>query len=199
MGELLELPFGRDGIAVALDGVDSLNVAARIGDDFCLTVYGVPQPAGSKSSFAIKAGPRGQQHYTGKVGMRDGKTKESAERHKSWRALVQEAAEAVMEGRVRLTGAMMVFCTFTLDRPASHWTTKGALSAAGRAMPYPAQKPDGTKLLRSVEDSLTDAGVYSDDSRIVRCHWAKEWSRPGSAGRDILSRPGVVVRIRALS
>lgn len=199
MGEVLQLPFGTDGLAVALEGVNGLDVAARVGDDFCVIVYGVPQPAGSKSSFAIQAGPKGNKRYTGKVGMRDGRTADSAQRHKSWRAMVQEAAEAVMEGRATLTGAMMVFCTFTVARPPGHWLKDGSLSAEGRRNPYPAVRPDGTKLLRSVEDSLTDAGVYTDDSRIVRCHWAKEWARPGGTGLDILSRPGVVIRIRALS
>lgn len=199
MQGLLQFPFGLDGVAAAVPDGDHLNVASRHGDDFCLVVYGVPQPAGSKSSFAIKAGPKGNQHYTGKVGIRDGRTKESAERHQSWRATVRESAEAVMEGREMITGPVLLFATFSLDRPKVHWLKDGSLSAEGRRHPWPDGKPDGLKLLRSVEDSLTDAGVYKDDSRIVRSCWAKEYARPGASGMDVLSRPGVVVRIRALS
>lgn len=200
MDNVLQLPLAIPANEfAAVQGEAGLNVAGRVGDALCVVVYGTPQPAGSKSSFAIQAGPRGQKHYTGKVGMRDGRTPESAQRHKSWRAQVQETAAEVMHGKPVITGPVMLLATFSLPRPKVHYLTHGDLSAEGRRTPWPSGKPDATKLLRSIEDSLQDAGVLANDSQIVRQHIAKEWARPNGDALDILSRPGVVIRIRALS
>lgn len=190
MDNVLELPL-------SVSSREFANVAAH--PDLRIIAYGVPQPAGSKSSFAIQAGPRSSPHYTGKVGMRDGRTKASAEKHKSWRATVREAAEAAMDGRPVITGPVLLVITFSLPRPKQHFLTHGDLSAAGRRTPWPDGKPDATKLLRSAEDSLQDGGVLVNDSQVVRQHVAKEWARLLGDELDILPRPGVVIRVRQLS
>lgn len=201
----LVLPYELVGGRVAaVETGQHLDIGA-VSDDgqLVLVVYGHPQTAGSKSGFAIKAGPKGSQHYTGKVGMRDGKTKASAERHKSWRAAVQEAAEAVMAGRDRLAGPLEVWYTFSLQRPDGHYGTgknAGRLRASAPLIPDVAGK-DGDKLQRSVQDSLADGGVFKNDSQIARWHGAREYARDAigqSAYGDILSRPGVVIRVRQL-
>ena len=166
-----------------------------------ITVLGVPQPAGSKSAFAVtRKGPGGQRIPTGQINVRDSGTKASAARHKSWRLQVQEAAEQVIEdmGLQRLDGPLEVWTTFTMLRPKAHYLVGGALSAEGRRTPFPAGKPDGPKLDRAIHDSLTDAGLYRDDCLIARWHGCKEWAGDVRCG-DVLATPGVVIRVRELS
>ena len=53
---------------------------------------------------------------------------------------------------------------------------------------------DLSKLVRSTEDALTDAGTWEDDSRIVHCVASKVF--PGEHA-DALASPGAVIRINA--
>jgi crossover junction endodeoxyribonuclease RusA len=108
-------------------------------------VPGVPVQQGSKV-----AGKR-----------RDGKLylRESAKGHKAWRRAVKEAAEAALlasdEWEAGYDGPVELSLTFYFPVISSgrYWKTTA---------------PDLSKLVRAIEDSLTDAGVYRDDSRIVR-------------------------------
>ena len=110
-----------------------------------LFVPGIPVQQGSKV-----AGKR-----------RDGTlfVRESAKGHKSWRRSVKEAAEAALmasdEWEAGYDGPVELSVRFYFPTIASgrHWKTSS---------------PDLSKLVRAIEDSLTDAGVYKDDSRIVR-------------------------------
>lgn len=52
-------------------------------------------------------------------------------------------------------------------------------------------KPDLSKLVRAVEDSLTEAGVWVDDSRVTECHATKHYA-------DAAHPPGVHVSVRRL-
>jgi hypothetical protein len=53
------------------------------------------------------------------------------------------------------------------------------------------KKPDLDKLIRGVGDSLKSAGVYVDDSQVVRWIAAKEYASP-----DIDSpKPGAVIHV----
>ena len=51
---------------------------------------------------------------------------------------------------------------------------------------------NASKLARSTEDALTDAGVWTDDARVVTLVSSKVF--PGE-GRDALPSPGAVIRI----
>lgn len=67
-------------------------------------------------------------------------------------------------------------------------------SAPKRRRTYPMRTPDLSKLARSTEDALSDAGIWADDARVV------EYSRlakvyPGE-DPDALSSPGAVIEIR---
>lgn len=105
-----------------------------------IIVYGTPGPQGSK------------RHVGGGVMI------ESSKKVKPWRENVHAAALAVRNGAAPLDGPLRARMIFTLKKPKS---------APKRRRTYPCTKPDLSKLLRSTEDALTDAGVIADDARIV--------------------------------
>ena len=113
-----------------------------------ITVYGMPGPQGSKS-------PKG----------RDSKGRvilvESSAKVKPWREAVKWAAREAMQAAkltAPLDGPLVVGMWFTLQKPAS---------APKRRETFPDRKPDLSKLARSTEDALIDAGLWADDARVV--------------------------------
>lgn len=129
------------------------------------SVYGMPGPQGSKSF-------KGLSKKTGKAIM-----VESSAKVKPWREAVKAVARSVVEYPVSaagfdlrpgannaiptkfpLDGPLIVRMVFTLPKP---------VSAPKRKKTYPDRKPDLSKLARSTEDALTDAGLIKDDARIV--------------------------------
>lgn len=144
-------------------------------------VYGTPVPQGSK-----------------RIGRTGGRVCRACGQHsgrpilldandavlKPWRALVEGAARQALGLRQPLTGALILGPTFYLPRPPSHYTKAGRRKKA--APVYPEYKPDLSKLIRAVEDSLSDAGVWTDDARVVAYHqpskvWAQDHDRePGA-------------------
>ncbi len=108
-------------------------------------VYGSPAPQGSK------------RHVGG------GRMIESSRKVKPWRQDVKAAAEAwiAANGGVAwraIDGPILARMVFTVPKPAS---------APKRRRTWPDRKPDLSKLIRSTEDALTDAGLIRDDARIV--------------------------------
>ncbi len=146
-----------------------------------ITVYGLPGPQGSKRFLGrSKAGKGIMVESSAKVGV--------------WRQDVKAAAiEALSDNGVHycaeipacnaVRGALNVHMIFTLPKPAS---------APKRRRTWPDRKPDLSKLVRSTEDALTDAGVWEDDARIVRLVATKCY--PGE-GTDALHIPGAVIHI----
>lgn len=66
-----------------------------------------------------------------------------------------------------LEGPLRVRFDFVFPRPAGHFGTgKNASVLKPSAPPYPAQRPDTTKLVRSAEDALKGI-LWRDDSQIV--------------------------------
>lgn len=70
-----------------------------------------------------------------------------------WRTRIKEAGKAAMEGAEPLAGMVYLGCTF-------YFPPDTAL--------YGAQRHDLDKLTRALMDSLTDAGVYHDDSQVAQ-------------------------------
>lgn len=103
---------------------------------------------------------------------------------RAWDTAVREAAAAAI-GHVAappFVGVpLRLWLTFRLVRPAGHWGAKGLRPSAP---PFPASKPDLSKLLRATEDTLTGI-VFDDDSRIVAATLAKVWAAPGTEGATI--------------
>jgi Holliday junction resolvase RusA-like endonuclease len=104
-------------------------------------------------------------------------------KHKKWRNAVCFAALDVLPADWKpLDEPVDVSITFYLPRPAS-------IDASKR--PFPTVSPDCDKLVRAVLDSLTDAGVYVDDSRVVRLTARKLY--------DDDRRPGALIRVKPLA
>ena len=136
----------------------------------CITVIGSPAPQGSKKFVGVTKAGRGLMV-------------ESSKKVKPWRQDVKDAAVAVMAGAAPLDGPLMALMTFTLPKPASAPKTRRT---------WPCRKPDASKLARSTEDALTDAGVWVDDARVVALVAVKVY--PGE-GEDALHVPGAVIRV----
>jgi crossover junction endodeoxyribonuclease RusA len=103
------------------------------------TVHGIPAPQGSKR-------PVGR-----------GVMIESSKKVKPWREAVKWAArEAMPMGWQKLDGPLVLSVVFYLPRPKC-----ARLNVMCHKM------PDLSKLIRSTEDALTDAGVWADDARVA--------------------------------
>ena len=80
---------------------------------------------------------------------------ESNRKLPAWRKLVTETLEAANASCQPLEGAVALDVMFFLPRPKSV------------KRQFPSVKPDLDKLIRSINDSATDAGIVSDDSQVV--------------------------------
>lgn len=111
-----------------------------------ITVYGLPGPQGSKRLVGHDRRGRGILI-------------ESSAKVKPWRQAVMWAASQSRVGDdiYLIRGAVAMTVAFTLPRPKS--AKKGAFAE---------KRPDLSKLVRSTEDALTEAGVWEDDARVVR-------------------------------
>lgn len=136
-------------------------------NELTITVYGSPAPQGSKRFFGIKGGK--------------GIMVESSKSVKPWREAVKFAALGV-EGSV--AGPVEVSMVFTVRKPAS---------APKRQRTWPDKKPDLSKLVRSTEDALTDAGKWEDDARVVLCTSSKVYPNEGLLALGV---PGAVITIK---
>ena len=127
------------------------------------TVDGVPAPQGSKNAGVKK---------NGKAFLYD----QGAAKLKPWREAVSDAGAKAMDGRSPLDGPLFCDITFWMPKPPM---TQFKI--------FPAGKPDGDKLVRSVFDALKSAGVIKDDARIIEHHARKRWElTPGAPGAEIL-------------
>lgn len=133
-----------------------------------ITVYGLPAPQGSK------------RHVGG------GRMIESSKKVKPWREAVKRAAlEEIRkrDGWAPMDGPLWVDIVFWMPRPKS-------ISKKRR---FPDRTPDLSKLIRSTEDALTDAGVWVDDARVVSCAAKKVYC--GGVLPNALQVPGAVIKV----
>lgn len=131
-------------------------------------VYGIPAPMGSKRHVG------------------NGRMIESSKKVKPWREAVKWAAREAMAAAgiaSPIDAPLVASMTFTMPRPKS----------APKSRRHADRKPDLSKLIRSTEDALTDAGLIADDARIVMfARAAKVY--PGE-GADALQSPGARIRL----
>ncbi|HVJ61530.1 MAG TPA: RusA family crossover junction endodeoxyribonuclease [Tahibacter sp.] len=143
-----------------------------------IVVFGSPAPQGSKAFKGT---------FTGKDGRIHAKLAESSAKVKPWRSDVKDKAEAARAGAPPIDAAVRVRMVFTVPKPKSAPKTRRT---------YPSRKPDVSKLCRSTEDALTDAGLLADDARIVEYgRLAKVY--PGE-DPEALEAPGVRIVVELL-
>lgn len=140
-----------------------------------IIVYGSPAPQGSKSFKGVFQGKDGRTHA---------KLVESSKRVKPWREDVKAAAEKARNGAPPMDGPLVARMVFTMPKPKSAPKTR---------VTFPCTKPDVSKLARSTEDALKDAGVYTDDARIVG--YSRLWKVYPNEDPEALEAPGVRIEI----
>jgi Holliday junction resolvase RusA-like endonuclease len=93
-------------------------------------------------------------------------------KHKRWRnAVVFAALDLISEEWIPLDEPVEVSIIFYLPRPK---TVQDRI--------FPTVTPDIDKLARAVLDSLTDAGIYADDARVIRLTAQKLYADDRGAG-----------------
>ncbi len=134
------------------------------------TVYGKPEPAGSKRAFTV-------MRKSGKIGAT---VSEANPKAASWKSLVIDAARKAYSGPL-LRGPLKVAMTFVFPRPQGHLGTgRNAGKLKPNAPAFRITRPDVLKLARGTEDALTGI-VWADDSQTVRLVLEKRFGGKASA------------------
>jgi crossover junction endodeoxyribonuclease RusA len=95
-------------------------------------------------------------------------------KHKRWRnAVVFAALDLIGEDWVPIDEPVELSVIFYLPRPKT------------ATREFPAVMPDLDKLIRAVGESLTTAGIISDDSRIIAIHAQKLYADARGVGASI--------------
>jgi crossover junction endodeoxyribonuclease RusA len=95
-------------------------------------------------------------------------------KHKRWRnSVVFAALDLIDEDWVPIDEPVELSVIFSLPRPKT------------ATREFPAVMPDLDKLIRAVGDSLTTAGIISDDSRIIAIHAQKLYADARGVGAVI--------------
>ena len=142
-----------------------------------LIVYGSPGPQGSKAFKGMSNAGRAI-------------LVESSKKVKPWRMDVKAAAELVRDANkalMPLDGPLLVSMVFTLPKPKSAPKTRQT---------WPDRMPDLSKLARSTEDALTDAGFWADDARVVFYEMLGKVF-PGEHPLSLMA-PGVRIMVRRM-
>jgi Holliday junction resolvase RusA-like endonuclease len=140
-----------------------------------IKVHGIAAPQGSKT--------RGG----------NGQMREVSRALPAWREAIRAETQREIErwhgGKVAFTGAVEVTVEFALQRPRSHWRTRGGEIVDELRLDaplWPVGKPDRDKLLRAVMDGITAGGALSDDSIAICGDTRKEYAAFGQpAGCDV--------------
>ena len=128
--------------------------------------------------------PQGSKRHVG-----NGVMVESSKKVKPWREAVVRAAREAMGGDAPLDGPLRLSVRFFMPRPQSHYRANGELKPW--APVYVDRQPDLSKLIRSTEDALTTAGLWSDDARVAAVLALKRY-----CGRERWT--GAVIEVREL-
>mgnify|MGYP003677421495 CR=1 FL=1 len=129
-------------------------------------------------SFFVAGTPVAQGNHRA---TRRGRIYETTKGHREWREAVRLAASAIIGDPI--TGPVQLTALFTFVRPMSHLKVGGGLRK-GKPLGK-TTKPDLSKLVRCVEDSITDAGVWRDDSQVTDLVAYKTYGK----------NPGVLIKI----
>lgn len=128
-------------------------------------VVGKTEPGGSKRGFTHR--------YTGRALLTDANPRAAR-----WKENVTREVARVWD-REPLTDPVECEMCFYTPRPQSHYGSgRNSKRVKPSAPEYPGTRPDVLKLARSVEDALTQAGVWRDDALIVTERLAKRFGTP---------------------
>lgn len=105
---------------------------------------------------------------------------------KGWQLKVTAALAAHRRSMSALDGPVQLRVVFHLPRPKKHYRRNGDLRADAPRQHI--TKPDGDKLLRAVQDAVTDSGLIFDDGRIAIGSYEKVYA-------DEVERVGVDVEL----
>jgi len=163
---------GRGPKPLSLSDADASRVLS-------FTVVGKAVPQGSKRAFPVKS--------------KDGATRAvmveaSGDRHRTYRQEVRSEAMRVSDlecgGAVPYTsGQVGMSVVFYVQRPKNHYARGDRSLALRRDAPsFVGKAPDLSKLVRSVEDSLTGV-LYRDDAQLAWCQSAKVFAEEGERER----------------
>ena len=142
-------------------------------------IPGRPVPQGSKSAFVPKD-KRGRNLPFARPQML-----ESSKSLKPWRRHVARVAKANLPADwTPIDGDVNLAVEFVFERAKDHEGTgrnAGVLKDWARGLrPTTGSQGDLSKLVRAVEDSLTDAGVWTDDRLVVSFDGTrKRYAAPG--------------------
>jgi Holliday junction resolvase RusA-like endonuclease len=150
-------------------------------------IPGDAKPGGSKKGFPIR-------RANGTIGVAIADS--SGAPGKAWRSTVKDAAiqHASAAGWSKVLKPKPVFVTmaFLKPRTGGHYGTgrnAGKLKPAFENVRFDTVRPDALKLARSVEDALTDAGIWEDDSQVQFEHGPMKVFVPREA------QAGVIVQV----
>lgn len=142
-------------------------------------VHGRPEP---KGSWSIYQPPNGRARLIPayNVKRKDGTRSDARERYAAWtRAVTAAATVWQLSHRRKLVDnePLRVEIGFFLPRPVS----------TPKRIPYPIRKPDLDKLARLALDCLTQAGLITDDARIVELVVSKRFALSKPCARIIVA------------
>ncbi len=144
--------------------------SARENQTIRIVVYGEPIPQGSAKGYQ-----RGSRIII---------TSDNT-RLRPWRETVKQAAlDIIGPHHQPLTQPIDISIWFTVPKPKS---------APKRRRTWPTKRPDLEKLCRGILDALKDAGVYRDDSQVIRLCAYKHY--PAEQGGVALHTPGAVITV----
>lgn len=128
-----------------------------------LVVEGIPGPQGSKSFKGMRTSKTSGKTHAVMV--------ESSKKVKPWRTAVKAEAERLLliHPGGKVLGPVSLEIVFYFAPPKS---------APRRRRIHQSVRPDLSKLIRSTEDALTDAGAWEDDSRVVHVEAESRYSYP---------------------
>lgn len=137
------------------------------------TVYGLPQPQGSKRVVPTRAGPRSIESNEARI--------------RPWRSAIASEAAVAMVGKQLATGPVQLRVEFVFPRPKNHFGSgKNAGTLKASAPEYVAKAPDVDKLVRAIGDSLTGV-VLRDDAQIAHVNAWKRYGEPACAWVEVRS------------
>lgn len=150
-----------------------------MSDELTFTVFGTPRPQGSLRLFRSPKTQREVAKYANST--------------IEWRNRVQAELREQYDGRPTIIGEVLVRLDFEMPRPKHHFGTGRNAGVLKPSAPHWPTNSGGDldKLVRAINDSLTDAGVWVDDAQVVEIHAIKRFADPPS-------EPGVTIRLTVI-